>query len=146
MFLTPSALPLVLGPDTVNDVLKWCLLPDLTGNRNRKWEPFPFVIKLIFFKLKSVDSVLLLFWLSLFTISALLIDQFKFWPFLLARFCYWDFELLNRQFLNKFQIVIGIHLSHELVLEVNRKQKRLTVIETHVLIHLAKIRDLPQKQ
>ena len=36
MFLTPSALPLVLGPDTVNDVLKWCLLPDLTGNRNRK--------------------------------------------------------------------------------------------------------------
>lgn len=145
MFLTPSALPLVLGPDTVNDVLKWCLLPDLTGNRNRKWEPFPFVIKLIFFKL---NSVLLLFWLSLFTISALMIGQFKFWPFLLAQaqFCYWDFELLNRQFLNKFQIVIGIHLSHELVLEVNRKQKRLTVIETHVLIHLAKIRDLPQKQ
>ena len=145
MFLTPSALPLVLGPDTVNDVLKWCLLPDLTGNRNRKWEPFPFVIKFIFFKL---NSVLLLFWLSLFTISALLNGQFKFWPFLLAQaqFCYWDFELLNRQFLNKFQIVIGIHLSHELVLEVNRKQKRLTVIETHVLIHLAKIRDLPQKQ
>ena len=75
-----------------------------------------------------------------------MIGQFKFWPFLLAQFCYWDFELLNRQFLNKFQIVIGIHLSHELVLEVNRKQKRLTVIETHVLIHLAKIRDLPQKQ
>ena len=145
MFLTPSALPLVLGPDTVNDVLKWCLLPDLTGNRNRKWEPFPFVIKFIFFKL---NSVLLLFRLSLFTISALLNGQFKFWPFLLAQaqFCYWDFELLNRQFLNKFQKVIGIHLLHELVLEVNRKQKRLTVIETHVLIHLAKIRDLPQKQ
>ena len=30
-FLTPS----VLGPDTVNDVLKWCLLPDLTGKNTK---------------------------------------------------------------------------------------------------------------
>ena len=30
--LTPS----VLGPDTVNDVLKWCLLPDLTAKNVKK--------------------------------------------------------------------------------------------------------------
>ena len=52
MFLTPSAL--VLGPDTVNDVLKWCLLPDLTVKEMENEVQFPLAIKLIFFKLNQI--------------------------------------------------------------------------------------------